>query len=69
MAGNRFQALGTSKRGLAREAGLEPSYYGHWVNGAFQFPTQPMLAALDDALEHLEMVQSLSQQRAERIRS
>ncbi|AZV77964.1 XRE family transcriptional regulator [Parasedimentitalea marina] len=65
----RRLALGVSKRGLAREARLEPSYYGHWVNGDFQFPTQPMLAALDDALENLEMIQNPRQQRAERILS
>ena len=52
----RRKALGISKRSLAIQAGLEPSYYQHWVSGNFEFPTAPRRDALNRALDRLEKV-------------
>ncbi len=62
----RRQTVGVSKRKLSKTAGLEPSYYQHWTAGDFLFPTEPKLAALDDALTHLEEVRRLEIRRQEK---
>ncbi|PCJ04175.1 MAG: hypothetical protein COB16_19455 [Rhodobacteraceae bacterium] len=60
----RRKLVGVSKRKLALTAELEPSYYQHWLAGDFMFPTEPKLAALDDALDHLDEVKRLEKRRS-----
>lgn len=58
--------LGISLRGFSKEAGLEPSYYGHWVAGQFMFPSAQKLQMIQSAFERLERLEAF---RASLVRS
>ncbi|WP_416539776.1 MULTISPECIES: hypothetical protein [unclassified Phaeobacter] len=55
----RRRALQLSARGFSVKAGLEPSYYGHWIAKQFQFPSVKKMKQITDAFERLEAVQAL----------
>lgn len=54
----RRRGLGISLRGFSKEAGLEPSYYGHWVAGQFMFPSAQKLQQIQMAFERLEQLEA-----------
>lgn len=56
----RRKALGISRRKLSEEAGLEQSYYQHFVADGFGFPTEPKLNAIESTLTRLEKVAEFS---------
>lgn len=57
----RRKALGLTARGFSVKAGLEASYYGHWVNKNFMFPSVPKMKQINDALDRLEALQELEE--------
>ena len=58
LEGKRVE-LGLSKRALAKDAGLHPDYYRHWVAGTFLMMTSINLDAVREALQQAELVQQL----------
>lgn len=63
---NRRKKLDISLRGFSREAGLEPSYYGHWISGQFMFPSAQKLRKIHDALDRLEQLAAFRASLTER---
>ena len=59
------QKLEISLRGFSKEAGLEPSYYGHWVAGQFMFPSAQKLRKIHAAFERLEQLEEFRASLAE----
>ncbi|UWQ34600.1 helix-turn-helix transcriptional regulator [Leisingera sp. M527] len=57
----RRNALGLSLRGLSVKAGLEPSYYGHWLAKQFKFPSVEKMEQIENALDRLEALKKFEE--------